>query len=134
MAPVKWREELGIEKRTDEKVKGKMAIKMDDGKELLREEKKGGWFGVCDGKGGVTKYRLKKLGSERSLKAKKEKEGKKKRVTCERCRDEFLNEVLLSRHVERGWCKTEEEMTEKELSRRRVTRVTAGGPLKRKWR
>ena len=61
----------------------------------------------------------------RSLKAKKEKEGKKKRVTCERCGDEFPNEVSLSKHVERGWCKTEEEMTEKELSRRRVTRDTA---------
>ena len=58
---------------------------------------------------------MKKLGSERSLKAKKEKEGKKKRVTCERCGDEFPNEVSLSKHVERGWCKTEEEMTEKEL-------------------
>ena len=104
MAPAKWREELGIEKWTDEEAKGKMAIKMDDEEELLGEEKKGGWFSACDGKGGVTKYRLKKLGIERSLKAKKEKEGKKKRVTCERCGDEFPNEVSLSKHVERGWC------------------------------
>ena len=92
---------------------------------MLGEMQKGGWFKACDGKGGVTNYRLKKLGSERSLKAKKEKEGKKKRVTCERCGDEFPSEVSLSKHVERGWCKTEEEMTEKELSRRRVTRDTA---------
>ena len=125
MAPAKWREELGIEKWTDEEAKGKMAIKMDDEEELLGEEKKGGWFKACDGKGGVTNYRLKKMAIERSLKAKKEKEGKKKRVTCERCGDEFPNEVSLSKHVERGWCKTEEEMTEKELSRRRVTRDTA---------
>ena len=46
-------------------------------------------------------------------------------MTCERCGAEFPNEVSLSKHVERGWCKTEEEMTEKELSRRRVTRDTA---------
>ena len=102
-----------------------MAIKMGDGEELLGEEKKGGWFGACDGKGGVTNSRMKKLGMEQSLKAKKEKEGKKKRVTCERCGAEFPNEVSLSKHVERGWCKTEEEMSEKELSRRRVTRDTA---------
>ena len=102
-----------------------MAIKMDDEEELLGEEKKGGWFSASDGKGGVTKYRMKKLGSERSLKAKKGKEGKKKRVTCEGCGDEFPNEVSLSKHVERGWCKTEEEMTEKELSTRRVTRDKA---------
>ena len=68
---------------------------------------------------------MKKLGMEQSLKAKKEKEGKKKRVTCERCGAEFPNEVSLSKHMERGWCKTEEEMSEKELSRRRVTRDTA---------
>ena len=102
MAPAKWREEPGIEKWTDEEAKGKMAIKMDNGEELLGEEKKGGWFGACDGKGGVTNSRMKKLGMEQSLKAKKEKEGKKKRVTCERCGAEFPNEVSLSKHVERG--------------------------------
>jgi hypothetical protein len=110
---------------TDEEAMGRMAIKMEDGEELLGEEKKGGWFSACDGKGGVTKYRLKKLGGERSLSAKKEKEGTKKRKTCEGCGDEFPNEVSLRKHVERGWCKKEDEMSEKELSRRRVTRDTA---------
>ena len=55
MGPAKWREELEIEKLSEE-AKRKMAIKMDDGEKLLGEEKKGGWFSACDGKGGVTKY------------------------------------------------------------------------------
>ena len=35
MAPAKWRDELGIEKWTDEEAKGKVAIKMESGEELL---------------------------------------------------------------------------------------------------
>ena len=42
-----------------------------------------------------------------------------------RLRDGFPNEVSLRKHVERGWCKKEDEMSEKEFSRRRVTRDTA---------
>ena len=102
-----------------------MAIKMDDGEELLGEVKAGGWFSACDGEGGVTKHRLMKLDGEESLKAKKKKEGKKKRKTCESCGAEFPNEVSLRKHVEGGWCKKEDERSEKELSRRRVTRDTA---------
>ena len=56
MALAKYREELDIEKWTDEEAKTKMAIKMDDGEELFGEEKKGGWFSACDEKGDVTKY------------------------------------------------------------------------------
>ena len=59
------------------------------------------------------------------MNAKKEKEGKKKRKTYEGCGDEFPNEVSLRKHVERGWFNMEDEMSEKELSRRRVTRDTA---------
>ena len=59
------------------------------------------------------------------MNAKKEKEGKTKRKICEGCGDEFLNEVSLNKHEERGWCKKEDEMSEKELSRRRVTKDTA---------
>ena len=59
------------------------------------------------------------------MSAKKKKEGKKKRITCEGCGTEFPNEVSLSKHVNLGWCKKQEEMSEKELSRRRVTRDTA---------
>ena len=75
MAPAKWREELHIEKWNDEEAQGKMAIKMDDGEQLLGEEKKGGWLSACDGKGGINKYRLRKSGSEQSLNAKKRKRG-----------------------------------------------------------
>ena len=59
------------------------------------------------------------------MNAKKEKEGKTKRKTCEGCGDEFPNKVSFNKHVERGWCKKEDEMSEKELSRRRMTRDTA---------
>ena len=56
------------------------------------------------------------------MNAKKEKEGKTKRKICEEGGDKFPNKVSLNKHVERGWCKKEDEMSEKELSRRRVTR------------
>ena len=122
MAPAKWREELGIGGWSDEEAKEKMAIKMDDGEELLGEVNGGGWFGAHKVGGGVANLRLKQLGLEESLSIRKK---KKKRPTCERCGAEFPNEVSLSKHVNGGWCKKEEEMSEKELSRRRVTRDTA---------
>ena len=59
------------------------------------------------------------------MNAKKEKEGKTKRKICEGYGDEFPNEVSLNKHVERGRCKKEHEISEKELNRRRVTRDTA---------
>ena len=59
------------------------------------------------------------------MSVKKRKEGKKKRVTCERCGAGFPNLVSLDKHVNLGWCQKEEEMTEKELKGRRVTRDVA---------
>ena len=67
MAPAKWREELGIGGWSDEEAKEKMAIKMDDGEELLGEVNGGGWFGAHKVGGGVANLRLKQLGLEESL-------------------------------------------------------------------
>ena len=128
MAPAKWRAELGIEKWEDEETKGKMAIKMEDGgeEEMLIEVRGSGWVKDCESGRSI---RMKRLGRLRSLSAKKEKEkkeGKKlKRKTCEECGDEFPNEVSWQKHLERGWCKKMEDISEKELRTRRVTRDTA---------
>ena len=124
MAPAKWRAELGITQWGDEEAKGKMAIKMDDGAEWLIEVRGGGWIMECEsGK----KFRMTMLGCVRSLNAKKEKDkkSKKKRKICPECGDEFPNEVALSKHLQGDRCKKMEDMSEKELRRRRVTRATA---------
>ena len=70
---------------------------------------------------------MKKLGCLRSLSAKKEKEKKQKRKgkSCDVCGEEFPSEVSLHKHLEGGRCKKMEDMSEKELSRRRVTRARA---------
>ena len=61
------------------------------------------------------------------MKAKKEKDkkAKKKGKACDECGEEFPSEVSWLKHVEGGRCKKMEDMSEKELRRRRVTRVTA---------
>ena len=124
MAPAKWRAELEIESWEDEEVKGKMAIKLDDGEELLVEMRGGGW--VMDCKNVCRrKLRMTRLGRLQSLSEKREKEKKKKRKVCEGCGAEFASEVSLLKHQEGGWCKSEDDMTTKELSRLRVTRRTA---------
>ena len=63
----------------------------------------------------------------RSLSAKKEKEKKQKRKgkSCDECGEEFPSEVSLYKHLEGGRCKKMEDMSEKELGRRRVTSARA---------
>ena len=131
MAPAKWRAELGIQQWKDEEVKGKMAIKLSEGdtreeeeEEWLVEVRGGGWILEC--KSG-RKFRMTKLGCLRSLSAKKvkEKKEKKKGEVCDECGEEFPSKVSLHKHIEGGWCKKMKDMSEKELSRRRVTRDTA---------
>ena len=84
----------------------------------------GGWILEC--KSGQ-KMRMKRLGCLRSLDIKKDKDkkAKKKGKTCEDCEEEFPSEVSWLKHVEGNRCKRMEEISEKELRRRRVTRATA---------
>ena len=124
MTQAKWRAELGIGQWNDEEAKGKMVIKLDDGEEWIVEVRGGGWIKDCES---GRKIRMKRLGCLRSLKAKKEKDkkSKKKGKTCDACGEEYPSEVSWMKHVEGGRCKKMEDMSEKELRRRRVTRVTA---------
>ena len=124
MTQAKWSAELGIDQWNDEEAKGKMVIKLDDGEEWIVEVRGGGWIKDCES---GRKIRMKRLGCLRSLKAKKEndKKAKKKRKACDVCGEEFPSEVSWLKHVESGRCKKMEDMSEKELRRRRVTRMTA---------